>query len=192
MRRAAFAALAVWVLSGSPAAAGDDDLLRVVENELPMAERASAPQVQYETARQLELALTRAMPVSGACRELHRAALAFARGRIESAEGIDRLREALVATGDRRARQARARLAQLDRTCRPGRPPVAPPLPPQLTEPRSFAATFGVVVAPFGGPAELRANGRLVDRSPTGRFTPDLPAGRYDLEVRGPGGRRAR
>jgi beta-lactamase class A len=63
---------------------------------------------------------------------------------------------------------------------------------PQLREPRSYAVSFGTVVAPFGGASTLRADGRVVGRSTTGRFRPSLAAGRYDLEVRGPGGRVAR
>lgn len=185
--------VALAALAAAPAAgAGDRELLRIVRTQLPAAERAPVVQLQYETARDLELALDRAAPVSASCRALHRAALAFARGRIETAEGIDRLRDALVITGDRRARQARSRLAQLDRTCTPGQPPVRRPTVPQLAEPRSFAVTFGVAVAPFRGASELRANGRVVARSATGRFRLGLPPGRYDLEARGAGGRRAR
>jgi beta-lactamase class A len=82
-------------------------------------------------------------------------------------------------------------MAALGRTCRRGRPLVRPSVP-ELRLPRAHAVSFGVVVAPFGGESVLRANGRVVGRSATGRFRPRLPAGRYDLEVRGPGGRVAR
>jgi beta-lactamase class A len=194
VRRLAGAAAATAALAAAglapDAQAGDAQLLRAVQRELPRAERASGVQEQYDTARDLELALGAALPVSRGCEQLRRAALAFARGRIEGAEGIDRLRGALVETGDRRARQARTRLAKLGRTCR-----IGTPLPgaarPEL-EPHSYALSFGSVVAPFTGPSVLRANGRIVGRSSTGRFRPRLPAGRYDLEVRGPGGRVAR
>ena len=172
------------------ARAADAQLLRAVQLELPRAERAVGVQSQYDTARDLELALGAALPVSRGCEQLRRAALAFARGRIESAEGIDRLRDALVETGDRRARQARTRLARLGRTCRGGKP--ARRAPSSELQPRSYALSFGSVVAPFTGRSVLRANGRIVGRSATGRFSPGLPAGRYDLEVRGPGGRVAR
>jgi beta-lactamase family protein len=188
---AAVVAAALAAAGPAPAArAGDVQLLRAVRGELPRAERAAAVQEQYDSARDLELALGRALPVSPGCERLRQAALAFARGRIESAEGIDRLRDALVATGDRRARRARTQLARLGRTCRAGRP-VAGPATPEL-QPRSYAVSFGSVLAPFTGPSVLRANGRIVGRSSTGRFHPGLTAGRYDLEVRGPGSRVAR
>jgi beta-lactamase class A len=192
VRLTVFLAASLAALVAAPAGRADDaELRRTVRTALPAAERAENVQEQYDRARELELALDQALPVSPGCRALHRAALAFARGRIETAEGIDRLREALVVTGDRRARQARMRLAALDRTCRPGQPSPATAVP-QLVEPRSHALTFGLAVAPFGGPAELRVDGRRVARSASGRFRLRLPAGRYDLEVRGPGGRVAR
>jgi len=194
VRRLAGAAVATAALAvaglAPEARAGDAQLLRAVQRELPRAERAASVQEQYDSARDLELALDTALPVSRGCEQLRRAALAFARGRIEGAEGIDRLRDALVETGDNRARQARTRLARLRRTCRGGKP-AARAATPEL-QPQSYALSFGSVVAPFTGPSVLRANGRIVGRSSTGRFRPRLPAGRYDLEARGPGGRVAR
>jgi hypothetical protein len=187
---AALAAAALAAAGLAPEArAGDAALLRAVQRELPRAERAAGAQAQYDSARELELALGAAQPVSNGCERLRRAALAFARGRIESAEGIDRLRDSLVASGDRRARQARAQLARLGRTCRVGT--ARRPSPLAELQPRSYAVSFGTVVAPFQGRSVLRANGRIVGRSTTGRFRPRLPAGRYDLEVRG-GGRVAK
>ena len=192
MSRAAPLAALLLACCAVPAARADDGaVLRAVRTQLPAAERAELVQMQYDTARELERALGPAATVSARCRALHRAALAFARGRIEAAEGVDRLRQSLVDTGDRRARQARARLAELERTCRPGTPPPIKPPVPQLAEPRSYAATFGVAVSPFRGAGELRANGLVVARSATGRFRLSLPAGRYDLEVRASRGRRA-
>lgn len=191
MRRAVAGAALLAAALAPAAHAGDADLLRAVARDLPRAERADGVQAQYDTARMLELALGRALPVSARCEPLRRATLAFARGRIEGAEGIDRGREALVISGDRRARQARNRLATLGRTCAVGRPVAQPPVP-ELRVPRADAVSFGTVVAPFRGRSVLRANGRIVGRSSTGRFRPGLTAGRYDLEVRGPGGRVAR
>ena len=188
---AAVAATALAAAGWAPEArAGDAELLRAVQRELPRAERASGVQAQYDSARDLEVAVGAAEPVSHGCESLRRATLAFARGRIEVAEGVDRLRDALVATGDGRAKQARSRLARLGRTCRVGTPSRRDPAT-ELT-PRSYAVSFGSVVAPFDGPSVLRANGRIVGRSSTGRFRPRLPAGRYDLEVRGTRGRVAR
>jgi hypothetical protein len=188
----ALACAALVVAAHAPAARADDArLLRAVRIELPRIEAVAGVQARYEAARELEYALGRAEPVSVRCLPLRQAALAYARGWVEIAEGIDRPRPALYAEGDRRVAQATRRLNALRRTCRPGFP-ARDTRPPQLSEPRSYAVSFGTAAAPFRGQSVLRADGRVVARSPTGRFRVDLPAGRYDLEVRGPGGRRAR
>jgi beta-lactamase class A len=191
IRAVACAALAAAALVPS-ARADDAALLAAVQQQLPRIEAAEGVQGRYDAARELELALGQAAPVSGRCTALWRASLAYARGWVEVAEGIDRPRPALYASGNRRVRQASRALDRIGRTCRPGREQPAQPPVPQLQEPRSYAAAFGVAIAPFAGPAELRANGRVVARSATGRFRLRLPPGRYDLEARGRGGRVAR
>jgi Beta-lactamase enzyme family len=188
--RWACAALVAAALA--PAARADDtELLRAVRERLPAVERVTVVQSQYEAARELELAVERAEPVSARCTQLHRAALAYARGWVEVAEGIDRLRPALRTTGDMRVYRARRTLDRLGRTCRAGKAPARRTVP-ELAEPRSYAATFGVVRAPFAGPAVLRANGLVVARSASAGFRLRLDPGRYDLEVRSSSGRLAR
>jgi beta-lactamase class A len=191
IRAVACAALVAAALV--PCARADDaDLLAAVEQQLPRIAAVQGVQARYDAAREVEDAVGQAAPVSGRCHSLWRAALAYARGWVEIAEGIDRPRPALYAAGNRRVRQASRALDRMGRTCRPGKePPAERPVPP-LAEPRSYAAAFGVAVSPFAGAAELRANGRVVSRSATGRFRLQLPPGRYDLEVRGTGGRVAR
>jgi Beta-lactamase enzyme family len=190
--RAVACAVLVAAALVSVARADDAELLAAVEQQLPRIETVRGVQARYDAARELELALGEAEPVSGRCRSLARAALAYARGWVEIAEGIDRPRPALYAAGNRRVRQASRTLDRLGRTCRAGKTPAEQAAVRQLEAPRSYAAAFGLAVAPFGGRAELRANGRVVARSANGRFHLALAPGRYDLEVRGLGGRLAR
>ena len=114
-----------------PCARADDAaLLAAVQQRLPRIEAVQGVQARYDAARDVELALGQAAPVSGRCRTLWRASLAYARGWIEVAEGIDRPRPALYASGNRRIGQASRTLDRIGRTCRPSqRQPAPPPVP---------------------------------------------------------------
>ena len=148
----------------------------------------SAAQALYDGARDLEEAARGAAPVSGECRPLMSSVLAYARGRVKEAEGVDRPSAAIVAHGRRAAARAAARIRAARRSCggrgrgRAGRSP--------FVSPASEQAFFGPIVAraPAGADrARLVVAGKTVAvrrvRGGRVRFTLDRAPGRYAFRI---------
>ena len=125
--------LVILLAASVPAAAStartDPPLIQRVSALAPQVDRAAvaartgdpdAVQVLYEIARDLEEAVHAVSPVSAACGQLRRDALALARAHVTSAEGVDLLRPDLVDLGRRRAAIAKRRLDQGSLRCRSG------------------------------------------------------------------------
>lgn len=202
-RRLAITAVAITasLLSAAAAAATDLELLTAVREQLPQARAAGANaleglagadavQRQYDAARDLEEALSAALPVSRSCAPLLKAARNYARGEVMQAEGFDRRSTGVAERGREKARAALLRVEEVNPRCRPGRP-TREKTTPALVRPRSGEAFFGRIVARVAdgaSSATLLVDGRVVETASANgsrvSFFLRAPAGRHDLEVR--------
>jgi len=201
--RPALAAVLLLLFWLPPAEASDRDLLTTLSREYAAVRVAAAAarggvagpdavQRQYDTARELEMALDRAQPVSASCRPLLRALRSYSDAQIAQAEGFDRRDPNLAARGRELARRAEERVNRTRRSCRPAEPEARPETPP-LAEPGPNEAFFGLIRARAPASATdagLFVDGRLVARAKVhagwSRFDIQgaVAPGRHELEVR--------
>jgi beta-lactamase class A len=146
---------------GVPAAApfADDQLAVALEQLLPAVRHAvraaaggrggpEAVQAQYNAARDLELAIAAARPLTQGCVPLSRAAEGYARAAITEAEGLDRISGPIALRGARAFERWSVRLDALPASCSRGKIVRATREPPELASPRSDEAFFGRVESP--------------------------------------------
>jgi hypothetical protein len=187
----------------SPGRADDGHLLGVVSSEYAHARSAAAAarggvagadavQRQYDAARALALALTRAQPVSEGCGQLLRTLRAYARAQIEQAEGYDRRKATLAGRGRVRAREAEASIAAARASCRTGGRVSPERAPHRLVEPGPEEAFMGRVRARAPEQADdaiLLVDGKRAGNAPVmGSFASfelaNTRPGRHRLQVR--------
>jgi hypothetical protein len=188
---------------GAVASRGDDSVRAAIRTFLPRAESAAAVanggrggptavQAQYNAARDLETALLIAPRISVGCRKAYEAALAYARGEITAAEGVDRLAPAQIDQGTRSAAGALGVLRTSRNTCTSSSSLSAAAWP-DLTFPQSNAIVLGPVPVRVRAPAGADRGVVIVDghhygtvqpTGPTSRFTISPRPGRHSLAVR--------